>query len=303
MSLQKAGGTNIDNTVVPANAAALIDHLETHLVGAGWSIISGGGTDAIKFQSAATLDGMQVRIQTNVSGSEVTLTLTNVAETAVGTTGLIRLAVDGSSTWRLMANKFAFVLFQDTAPVILTAAGAKKWCMAGTLYLESFLTPTITEIGFLFGDHRSTTLDTHQDSFRMKAEYEGTPGVYTLLYNGALSEADNINSNSYEEGDPGLLTPNHAQSETTNYNGNPTKLLQWVTGEHYGSDAVMAWGTPSRTANFKTGRGQLFDVVHLADDNLNRGDVVTIGADSFRVFTDGAASANQWPYALAWLQP
>jgi|GEM_PF-4215732 len=303
MSLQKAGGTNIDNTVLPANASALIDHIETHWVAAGASIISGAGTDAIKFQSAATPDGMQFRLRTDVSGSEVAFTFTNVGETAVGTTGLARLAVDGVNTWRFIANRYGFVCYEDTDPGVLASVGAKKWLLVGTLFLEPHLTPTITEIGFMMGDHRADTIDQHAESFRVKPQIEGNPPVYDFLYNGGILENNNINAFTVERGDPSLLLPCYPIADSETYGGSPTKLLRWVTGEHYGSDAIVAWGSPSRTLNFKTGRGQLFDVVALMDDNLNRNDVVTIGADTFRVFTDGQASANNWPYALAWLQP
>lgn len=302
MALQKAGGTNIDNTVTPADESALIDHLETHLVGAGWTIISGGGTDAIKFESAATPESMKVRIVTSSqAGVEMGLELRNSSESASGATAQVRCDVDGVSTWRLMANKFAFVLFEDTAAVVFGASGAKKWCIAGTLHLESFLTPTITEIGFLFGDHKATGDDIHQHSFRIVAELRGNPGAHSLLYNAGIRNVENQSANK-ERGTPGFVLSYWPSGETA-YQGNPTKLAQWASAEHFMCDPLLGWGEPSRTTSFKQLRGQLFDCIIAMDNNLSRNDIITIGADTFRVVTDTGAGSTTLPYNLLWLQP
>ncbi len=299
MSLQKAGGTNIDNTVLPAAAANLVDHLETHLVTAGWTIISGGGSDAIKFESAAQADGFKIRIVTSVSGADMTLQMTNVGETANGTVAGIHLNVDGVSTWVLMANKFGFVLFEDTA----IGATGEKWCMCGTMFLESFLTPTITEVGFLMGDHRSSTSNTLNNSFRTHSEPVGLPAVGNFLYNGVMINVDNVSSSLFEEGHPSFFLPQLQMVNKGTYNGTPTLLMQYASGEHLMSDAMLAWGEPSMTANFKKIRGQLFDVVISADPNLNRGDVVTIGVDTFRVVNDNFNNAFEIGCSILWLQP
>lgn len=301
MALQKAGGTNIDNTVTPADESALIDHLETHLVSAGWTIISGGGSDAIKFESAATPESMKIRIVTSSQGTEMGLELRNASESATGATAQVRCDVDGVNSWRLMANKYAFILFEETAAVAFGAAGAKKWCMAGTLFLESFLTPTITEIGFLFGDHKKTTSDLHHNSFRVESEIRGNSAANSLLYNAVVRNTEDVNAN-IERGDSGFLLSYWSQG-TGVYSGSPTKLAQWVSAEHFMCDPLLGWGEPSRTANFKQLRGQLYDCVIAMDDNLSQDDAVTIGGDTFRVVTDTSASSAKLPYNLLWLKP
>lgn len=310
MSLQKAGGTNIDNTVTPAAATNLVDHLETHLVSAGWTIISGSGTDAIKFQSAATPDGMQIRILTGVSGSDMSLEMRNVGETATGTAGCIRLTVNGADSWRLMANKYGFVLFQDTTPVTFLTSGAKKWCICGTLYLESFLTPTVTEVGFLMGDHLSTGSSVHQRSFRNELSLAGRPAVFQGLYNGTLMEIHNDTSGSTTStlmGSPALAFMSMLPSANQQFVSNPDMNLQWATGEFPVMDPLVMWGTPDKSTNLKRIRGQMFDVLVSMDPNLVRNDIVTIGLDSFRVINDPRTS-DRFSYqdhacALLWLQP
>lgn len=305
MSLQKAGGTNIDNTVTPAAAANLVDHLETHLVTAGWTIISGAGTNDVKFESATTADGMKVRIITGVSGSDMTLEIRNSGETASGATGNIRCAVDGVNSWRFMANRYGFVLHETTSAVALgNSSGAKKWCMAGTLYLESFLTPTVTEVGYLMGDHRSTTNASHYESLRTKPMIEGTPANNSLLYNGSILDSNNTTSANIEEGDLGLLIPVFPLADSTGYSGSPTKTYKWASGENILADPLLAWGSPDRTTNMKLIRGQIFDVIVALDNDLSQGDTVTIGLDDFRVVSDGAgADSTRHPYALLFLMP
>lgn len=304
MSLQKAGGTNVDNLSTPASASALIDTLETQLVNAGWTIISGAGTDAIKFESAATSDSMQTRIVTGVSGSDVTLELRNPSESATGATGNIRLEVDGTSDWRLMANRYAFVVHQNTAAVSINSTGAKKWALAGTLYLESWLTPTTTEVGFLMGDHRSTTSSQHYESLRAKAMQEGTPANSSLLYNGTIIDANNTTSANSEEGDIALCLPTYPMADTTSHSGSPTKVVRYASGENVMADAMVAWGQPDRITNYREIHGQLFDVIIALDDNLVQGQTVTIGSDQFRVVSDAAgAGSTRDPYAMLWLMP
>lgn len=307
MSLQKAGGTNIDNTVVPAAATNLVDHLETYLVSAGWSIISGTGTDAIKFESATTPEGMKIRILTGVSGSDMSLELRNAGETATGTAGCIRLTVDGSSTWRFMANKYGFVLFQDTTPVAYNASGAKKWCICSTLHLDTFLTAGVTEVGFLMGDHYATGTNTHRRSFRTDIAIGGNPAVFQGLYNGTLMEIHSAADGGVQQGNPALLYLSHMPPASSSFAGSPDNDIQYATGEFPICDPLVMWGTPDRTTNMGRIRGQIYDVLIAQDASLARNDIITIGLDTFRVVNDpgagGSTAAQDHGFAILWLQP
>lgn len=298
MSLQKAGGTNIDNTVTPASASALVDHLETYLVSAGWSIISGAGTDNIKFQSAATTAGMQIRVITNVSGSVVTLELKNVSETAAASSHYVRANVNGSDTWRFMANKFAFVMFQDTTAPNYNNANGGKWVLCATLHIETFQEAGTSEVGILTGDHANNS-NTVRNSFRTLSNLYQAPGVTHLLYNGAIVDLYDGPTSIYP-GMPAFYLPVPDLSQQ--YTGNPNKLSQFSSGEYAFADPFIGWGAPAYT-DMKKIKGQLFDVIIMMDPNLTRGQEVTVGSDVFRVVNDPSGSAALHPFAICWLEP
>lgn len=305
MALQKAGGTNVDATSsAPAAATNLVDFLETQLVNAGWTIISGAGTDAIKFETAAQADGHKIRIVTSVSGSDVGLELRNASESATGATANIRLTVDGVSDWIIMANRYSFCVYEDTAPAAIISGNAKKWAMAGVLYLESFLTPTVTEAGYLFGDHRSTSSATHYHSFRVTPALNRNVASNSLLYNGTIVDTTNSTSSNQEEGSPTFVVPHFPTQQSEGYSGNPTKQYQWITGEHFAFDPLLAWGA-NPLLNMAQARGQMFDIILVLDDNLTRNDTVTIGLDTFRVVNDPGFVHDHlfMPFAILFLKP
>jgi len=280
MAIQYQDTNRQNTTFSPANKQDLINNIETVLLAAGWTTISGHNTTTLIMQSATTPQAlnMQIKVKDN-AGTCVTISIQNVSGTKVGsnstTAGIMLNPGASSKTYRIVANKYqAFIWTPTPTP-------AREFAAFGVPFIPTFLVGTITEAMWLQGNAGADTSTTLLKSWRtcLDTVQSGT-GLATnvqVLCNGNLWENDNTSAPSTGLGFPKLVPAN------VNDASGPS-CYTWHDGSSNLSDALVGWGLAALTSLAQI-RGQLWDGMIASD--AYTGDLTT-SADSHNwiVITD-----------------
>lgn len=289
MAIQYVDTNRQNTTFVPTNKQNLIDNIETVLLAAGWTTISGHGTTTLIMQSATTPQGlnMQMKFKDN-GGTCVTLSLQNVAGTKVGTnsttTGVQLNPGASSKTYRVVANKYqCFIWTASPTP-------AREFAAFGVPSLPSFLTGVITEAMWLQGNGISDSSATLGTALRTSLQ-SYTPGVGNFATQQLL-----VNSNLWQldaNANPGNQNGGFCLINTGMYIMDNLRAYRWHDSSALLIDALMAWGLTSAVDEAKI-RGQMWDA--MVSSESYSGDITTIAdGHNWIVITDlqnGSASGQ-----------
>jgi hypothetical protein len=143
--IQYSGGTIIHRTFTPSSRQNLLDNITQAVSDAGWTTISGtpgSGTDVI-FESAAQNAGAKIRAHCFLGAS---LSAAFAIRALTGTTDSNGGFLNPVNTWRIIANKFTFHVFETTTA---NRQAVRSWLHCGTLYTPTFLGYTSADaVGF-----------------------------------------------------------------------------------------------------------------------------------------------------------
>ena len=117
MSIQYAGGTNVDSTLASdGTQATLINWIEDQMNTAGWTTISGHHSATIVLASATTPNSNSIRVRLKTTGNAcATVELLNAAATLISQTYF--LLPTNAITYQIMADKYqVFIWHREVSP-------------------------------------------------------------------------------------------------------------------------------------------------------------------------------------------
>lgn len=294
MSVNKAGGTNIYATSTPASASAVVDILETQLAAAGWTVVSGAGTDAIVFQSAATTQGSySMRVTTSVTSGRVRLKAAKGDGTNEQSNYFANLIPDTSTPWHIAANRYGFVIFEEGK-----RATAQKFALASCLYLPTAKAAQSTNQfyagGDLFADGNASANDNFHNGGRTPAN-GNTSACYLAAASAYIEHHSSNNDYSVR---PRFFSDVSRRGESS------VVGPAWFNGDVFVADALMLFGNDVNSGDLCFVQGWMFDVIILHGVNYTDGTEVTFDGDDYVVFggSDGVVEYKT-KACLAFLKP
>lgn len=252
MAIQYAGGTNVNSTIAADTKAALITGIETGLVAAGWTVISGSSTTDVKFECVATSVGNQIRVRVWDGGSTcVRIAMTNTTET-ITQSDSVYLFPDTGKIFRIIANQYQFCLI---APGSLSN---REFAMCSAIYIPTHLvTAGVTTAAFLTGNGISDAdAGTTRGGFRRSLTMRGLVGIascttYTIVDGVEVEYTGNADTSAR----PGLLQIGGIRGSQTHQIG----CYRWHDDSALMTEPLIAWGVNvDSEAKFK---GQLWDAI------------------------------------------
>jgi hypothetical protein len=231
-SIPYSGGTIVDTTFTGDTRANIVSNIIAQLVNAGWTSISGSGTDQV-LQSAATADGNSIcmRVYDPGSGNCARILMRDAAGTRISNDTY--LLPGASKTFRIIACKYNFFVFTPGT------SAAREFVCGGTLALPAWLSGVITgDFGFLQGNSDSDTNATVGHSFRTRLCTNGSssPNRGSGLVNGNLMNFSNNNT----VGPQTLVCRLPAI-----LNAGALLAYRWMDDTQRSQEAEIAWGLTS----------------------------------------------------------
>ena len=297
MSTVFSGGTYVNNGSLDGSsknnlifAGASGNNIQSALTTAGWSVVSGSGTNNLLMQSAqdpVTLNRGRVRFKDN-GGTCVQVTIENVSGSQVQTSSTTHggnLLPGASKVFRILASKYRFEIF--TAGT----SQPREFVCAGILWIPAPYQGVITECIYMQGNAISDT-DTGTTRLSFRNSFSANSGSSSssnqsnaaTILNGAISET--FNSATNYPGTPGFRIPGPSGLGAW-FNGSIQpyqNAYRWHDLALDQADALMAFDI---TNNPPIGealiRGQVYDWTILSD-------VFTL--DSTDSWSDGGTSHN-----------
>jgi hypothetical protein len=285
MAIQYVDANRQNTTFVPTNKQNLIDNIETVLLAAGWTTVSGHGTTNLLMQTATTPQGLNMRFRfKDNTGTCIQISLENVSGTKVGTntvsTGAPLNPGASSKTYRIVANKYQAVIWTASP------TPAREFAMLCVPFIPSFLSGVITELGFLIGNGQSDTgtsiMKTLRTGLDCVVHGTGLHGTTQALCNGNLWQWDN-NPGVVGLGALATVQPSLATGDGIAY-------YRWHDASAALYDALIGWGLTTGSDEGQW-RGQLWDA--MVSSEAYNGDL-TFSADSHNwiVLTDNNTGSN-----------
>lgn len=249
-------------TVVTDNLTTkqqVINAAESALLQVGWYTVSGSGTTNLLMQSPMTPQNLRFRLRVrDHGGSNAVFSIENVAGTKVGTTNSNGTACihPNNRSYRIIANKYQFFLFEENVSTGTTAANARSNVFCGVPWIPSNLTGTIYESIWMMGNGLSDVDGTSHGSLREvlgSRNNTGGNGNVSVICNGNIWESLGT-SNSTGIGMPYLIT----LWQGSRIQRNLGTWFRWHDDTEFMVDPLIAWGLTAQTDEAKI-RGQLWD--------------------------------------------
>jgi hypothetical protein len=284
MSIQYVTGRQ-NTTFVPTNKQDIINNVETVLLAAGWTTISGHATTNLLMQSAATPQGyaINVRLKDN-AGTCVTFSLESTDGVLVGgnstTVGGAFVNPGTSLTFRIVANKYQAFLWTSPSTV------ARGFAAFGVPYVPSFLTGVTTRIGWMMGNTDTDSDTTVRMSFRttlIAALGTNTPSAQQAMLNATLWTN---NGATAQQGMIGLA------SQIAQVTGNTGMGYRWQDNSALLIDPLISWGDTANTVEGKF-KGQLWDAV-VATDAYTADITASFDSHNWIVLTDNNVGSTNY---------
>jgi len=292
MSIQYAGGTIINTTFTQSTGtrAEIVSNLITQLLAAGWTLVSGSGTDQV-LKCAATATGVTglqiaVRVYDPGSGNCARVALRNVSGTRIGQD--LYLFPAASKTWRIIANKYQFFIFTPGS------SAPREFAAAGQLCVPSWLTSVTVNAGWANGNAISDTDTTAKTSFRTNlAPLQTVQGRTTALASDTLLDIGSSNSSLPT---PELLIP---QAGFINAGQQNTNGYRWADNTLLVGDALLAMGIASITDEAKV-YGQLWDAA-LVNDSFAADSNISLDGHTWWGITVGNTGTSQYAHGTLFI--
>lgn len=296
MGTPKAGGTNVYATATTPTASELVDFLETQLVAAGWTIDSGGGTDAVTFVSAQTANGSYgCRLITSVSSGVMRLKFDTYAGGSPQTNYCGALNPSTVTDWRILANRYGFTLFEEGS----LGSNTRKWFLCSLLYAPSDIAGDSSCQFVALSDARTDTANP-TGSIRNMLYKDSTYFTFLTVSNGVREESYN-STDSAAKGAP--RWGNVGLERTLAQNINASFDETWFNGDPCVQVASMYFGGTAWATTMPRLQGYVFDMVIIVGQTRSELDELTFDGDTYVVFGGAVATLDAPAFALAWLKP
>jgi hypothetical protein len=193
---------NVTFTASLGTKQELINEIETVLLAAGWTTISGHGTTTLVMQSAMTPQSLQMGLTVKDNGGNcVTLSIKGVSGTPAGTnttSGGGQLLPAVGKQWRLVANAYQAFIYNFAAAV---PVAARDFVGFGVPWLASNLSGSLTQAIWMQASGGTDT-DTNTTSRTLRnwlingssTNTSSVIGWQATITNGTLAEASNCGS-------------------------------------------------------------------------------------------------------------
>src|SRR5690348_14341228 len=180
----------------------LINEVETVLLAAGWTTVSGHGTTSLLMQSAKTPQNLQMKLKVQDNGGVcITFSISNVSGSAVGgnsTTAGGQLLPAAGKAWRMIADPYQAFFYNNA---IVSPCAARDYVAFGVPWLPPNLVGDLTEAIWLNGNAANDT-DTAGNTRTFRDALTCIPtnntgsdmGWQSTIVNGNLAEGSNSGS-------------------------------------------------------------------------------------------------------------
>lgn len=244
MAIRYSGGTNVSSTFVgDGTKQSLINGIETILLSAGFTTVSGSGTTNLLMQSAVTPQSHQMRFRFKAATTNVILSIENVSGSIVGGNSTvlgvpIKVTGNTGKTFRIIANKYQFCIIVVGEPDV-----AGEFAFGCVPWTPSFV--SATDIGFVVGNTDSDSLGGPWDCWRraigFTAQTFGASYPFQTVFDTTLLQ-DNDRTTSILRR-PIFVTPVFSTfiSQAAVLNGFPTLPIHWPGLQVSTTDAILAW--------------------------------------------------------------
>lgn len=288
MAIQYSGGPNINTTFTTTTGTRLeiVNALETILVSAGWTVISGSGTSNVLLESATTPAPQslvcRVQIQDTGSGNCAQVKFRNQNNTKAQTNPLYLLPAVGK-VYRVIANKYQFFCFASDSVTV----GRTLVC-GGVPYLPSFLQGVITEaIWCQSNSNNNDSATTHYHSFRT-ASWCGTSSNQCSQWQVVNGNAWEVSA-SFINHSPGCQQLMVQSGSFHSINLAPV-TYRWHDGSHFTYEPLIAWGLTGSSDEGLV-RGQLWDACMLSGAFV-ADQTTTFDANNWWVYTNNSYTTS-----------
>jgi hypothetical protein len=263
MAVAYSGGTiqNVLFTQSLGTKQELINEIETVLLAAGWTTISGHATTSLLMQSAATPQGLQMRLKVKDNAATcITLSILDITGTYVGantTTAGGQLLPVTSKSWRIIANQYQAFIFNNTAG---SSTAARDYVAFGVTWIPASLSSLTIAIWLQASGGTDTDTNTSNRTLRdwlinNTNNNTGTNlGWQSTITNTTVAEGASTGSCA------GVLAV--GQTGGTDY-GAP-KNYRFQNGDIFVIDPWVFWG-PTGTSSEGQCMGMLWDAFVVTD--------------------------------------
>jgi hypothetical protein len=190
---------NVTFTASLGTKQELINEIETVLLAAGWTTISGHGTTTLKMESALTPQNLQmILIVKDNGGNCITLSINGASGTPAGTnstSGGGQLLPATSKQWRIVANAYQAFIYNIVTAVPIAA---RDFVGFGVPWLPSNLSGSLTQAIWMQASGGTDT-DTNTTARTLRNwlingssnNTSSVIGWQATITNGTLAEASN----------------------------------------------------------------------------------------------------------------
>lgn len=267
----------------------LINAIETALLAAGWSTVSGHNTTNLLMLSATTPQGLagRLRVKDN-AGTCVTLSIENANSTLAGgnstTNGCYLNPGSASKTYRVIANKYQFFIF--TARV----TPAREFVAGGVIFVPPALSGVITAGMWIHGNNNADANTTLHATFRTRLASSSSGIDVTnmqTLTNATLWDWANSTDSTNAFGGHKLPVPSLSENQGV-------ACYRWHDGAADIVDAVISWGLAGKTDEGQK-RGQLWDAF-ISTESYQADSSVSYDGHTWLAITDNnnGTSTGNW---------
>ncbi|HEX5235126.1 MAG TPA: hypothetical protein VFW25_07355 [Silvibacterium sp.] len=281
MAIQYSGNAQT-STFTPVTKQDIINNVETALLAASWTTISGHATTNLLMQSATTPQGFAIRIRLKDNGGNcVTFSLESTDGVLVGgnstTVGIFLFPNAGGWVYRITCNKYQAFVYVTPNPVV-----GRTFAAFGVPFLPTWMAAITTRVGWLQGNAANDTDTTFEASFR--GALSGSSAFSFALgqqamYNSALWT---LNGNSSSQ--IGIVA---IPSYVCNTGANTGVGFRWENNSALLIDALISWGSTASNVESKF-KGQLWDGL-VSTDVYAGDDTAVIDGHNWIVITDNGA--------------
>lgn len=284
LTIQYSGNAQT-STFTVTTKQNIIDSIETALIAAGWTTISGHATTNLLMQSATTPQGfaINVRLMDN-AGVSVDFSLESTDGTLVGTNTTSQaggfLQPNAGWVYQVICNKYQAFIFATPDPGVPCS-----YVGFGVPFLPTWMTAITTRVGWMHGNGvTDNPASGGGSSFRTSlfGFTGGSTGAMECLYNSVLWYGQGSNSPAQ------LLIPTFtAPAAQTNGTG-----YRWESGAALITDALIGWAATSYSAGEAKFKGQIWDAC-VTTDAYTSDLTTTFDSHNWQVLTDTNTSNNE----------
>lgn len=288
MSISFSGGPIIFNSITSDTTSHLIGGIQTALVSAGWTVISGGATTNLVMQTVSTPQGLAMRFKFHDNGYTVSSVAT--IQISIQTTNGATIGADnssGNSPWLRVNTTTNYTIIAGPYYFWLVVPGSYAdyglFGFGGVPFIESFQTAT-TQLGYLVTQTKGIGAPTGvSPTFRINNSccLQNQVAQTQLIYNTNYISLDGSSqSGRNTQGDSGYIRawlPAFSQQYCNATSG--MNMVQFSDGSFATADPWVGWDSttsvhPADTGDTSFIQGMLWDAVFIFD-NSQIGDATT----------------------------